>query len=83
MERVLIQTHLSKAMATMSFLQTSLALDISSFVYEVIGKRVPINLTAFRHSHLCCIDMRLYFKPVFMKLATTEKELMISAIVDI
>jgi hypothetical protein len=27
--------------------------------------------------------MRLYFKPVFMKLATTEKELMISAIVDI
>lgn len=69
-------------MATLSFLQTSLVLDISSFVYEVIGKQVPINLTAFLHPHLCYIHISLYFKPMFIKLTTIEKEL-ISATVDI
>lgn len=81
-ERDLIQIHLSKAMVTLSFPQTCLVVDISYFVYEVIGKHVPINLTAFLHSHLCYIVISLYFKPVFIKLTTTEKELT-SVIVDI
>lgn len=50
-ERDLTQTHLSKEMAALSFLQTALVPDIPSLVSEVTGKHVPTNPTAFLHSH--------------------------------